>query len=173
MKAIKSERLRKLEAELRDLEQWLQLGLVPKKDLERHREEIRLLQLKIEEEKDRLQFLKEGGEGEEFIVPKRAGGGKPGFSDVPTVPDIDLADSNSGMSDGGYEMETYITEDSTTVHETEEELFESEEGGGDGGEGGEGGGDDEEDNDEEDESYFSDKNRWRRGGIMDPDADEW
>ena len=68
MKPIKSERLRKLEAELRDLEQWLQLGLVPKKDVERHQEEIRLLQAKIEEEKERLQFLKEGGEGEEFIV---------------------------------------------------------------------------------------------------------
>ena len=26
---------------------------------------------------------------------------------------------------------------------------------------------------EEDESYFSDKNRWRRGGILDPDANEW
>lgn len=171
MKPIKSERLRKLESEMRDLEQWLQLGLVPKKDLERHQEEIRLLQAKIEEEKERLQFLKEGGEGEEFIVPKRAGG-KPGYSDVPTVPDIDIADSSSGMTDSGFEMETYITEETTTVHDAEEEVFETEEGGADG--------DDdepvieeEEEELEEDESYFSDKNRWRRGGILDPDADEW
>lgn len=168
MKPIKSERLRKFEAELKDLEQWLQLGLVPKKDLERHHEEIRILQGKIEEEKERLQFLKEGGEGEEFIVPKRTPG-KGAYSDVPTVPDIDIADSNSGMTESGFEMETYITEDSSTVHETEEEVFESEEGG----EEIVGCEEEEAAENEEDESYFSDRNRWRRGGIMDPDSDEW
>jgi hypothetical protein len=168
MKPIKSERLRKFEAELKDLEQWLQLGLVPKKDLERHKEEIRLLKAKIEEEKERLQFIKEGGEGEEFIVPKRTGG-KPGYAEVPTVPDIDIPDSNAGMTESGFEMETYITEENTTVHETEEEVFESEEGA----EEVAGGEEEEEDEEEEDESYFSDRNRWRRGGIMDPDADEW
>ena len=26
---------------------------------------------------------------------------------------------------------------------------------------------------EDDEDPFSDRNRWRRGGIMDPDANEW
>lgn len=171
MKPIKSERLRKLESELRDLEQWLQLGLVPKKDLERHQEEIRLLQAKIEEEKERLQFLKEGGEGEEFIVPKRVGG-KPGYSDVPTVPDIDISDTTAGMTDSGFEMETYITEETTTVHEPEEEVFETEEGGAEGEEE-EPTIEEEEEEAEEDESYFSDKNRWRRGGILDPDADEW
>ena len=168
MKPIKSERLRKLEAELHDLEQWLQLGLVPKKDMERHQEEIQVLQVKIEEERERLQFLKEGGEGEEFIVPKRVGG-KPGFSDVPTVPDIDIADSNAGMTDAGFEMETYITEETSSLHDTEEEVFETEEAD----EGGEPTIEEEEDEEEEDESYFSDKNRWRRGGILDPDADEW
>lgn len=168
MKPIKSERLRKLEAELKDLEQWLQLGLVPKKDIDRHREEMHILQTKIEEERERLQFLKEGGEEEEFIVPKRVGG-KPGFSDVPTVPDIDIADSNAGMTSTGFDMETYITEDSSTIHEADEELFESEEVPG----AEEPAPAAEEDEDEEDESYFSDKNRWRRGGILDPDADEW
>jgi len=169
MKTIKSERLRKLEAELKDLEQWMHLGLVPKKDLERHREEIRMLQAKIEEERERLQFLKEGGDEEEFIAPKRGAAGKPGFSDVPTVPDVDLADSNAGMTTAGFDMETYITEDSSTIHESEEEIFESEEGAAV-----------KEEvvseviEEEDDESYFSDKNRWRRGGgIMDPDADEW
>ena len=38
---IKSERLKKLETELEDLEQWMQLGLVPKKDLDKHKEEWR------------------------------------------------------------------------------------------------------------------------------------
>jgi hypothetical protein len=169
MKPIKSERLRKLESELRDLEQWLQLGLVPKKDIERHRDEIKILQEKIEEEKERLQFLKEGGESEEFIVPKR-GAAKPGYNDVPTVPDIDIADTNAGLSDAGFEMETYITEDTSTISETEGDTFHSQEGGA---------GEDanepvfEEEEEEEDESYFSDKNRWRRGGIVDPDADDW
>ena len=37
---IKSERLKKFETELTDLEQWLKLGLVPKKDIEKHKEEI-------------------------------------------------------------------------------------------------------------------------------------
>ena len=31
----------------------------------------------------------------------------------------------------------------------------------------------EEEEEEEDESYFSDRNRWRRGGIVDPDANDW
>jgi len=169
MKAVKSERLRKLEAELRDLEQWLQLGLVPKKDMERHSEEIRQLQEKIEEEKERLQFLKDGGEGEEFIVPKRVAG-KPGYSDVPTVPDIDMSESGSGMTDSGFDMETYITEETTTVHDSEAEVLEAEVATGleevtvE---------EPERPQELEDESYFSDKSRWRRGGIRDPDADEW
>ena len=44
MKPIKSERLRKLETELHDLQEWLRLGLVPKKDLEKHKDDIRVLQ---------------------------------------------------------------------------------------------------------------------------------
>jgi hypothetical protein len=171
MKPAKSERLRKLESELRDLEQWLQLGLVPKKDIDRHQEEIQCLKEKIDEEKERLQFLKEGGEAEEFIVPKR-NAAKPGYNEVPTVPDIDIADTNAGLSDAGFEMETYITEDTSTISETEGDTFHSQEGT-------TSIGDvnepfiDEGDDDEEDESYFSDKNRWRRGGIIDPDADDW
>ena len=41
MRHIKSERLKKLEVELTDLEQWLKLGLVPKKDVEKHKQENR------------------------------------------------------------------------------------------------------------------------------------
>ncbi len=168
MKPIKSERLRKLENELQDLEQWLQLGLVPKKDIEKHKEEIRLLQGKIEEEKERLQFLKEGGEVEEFIVPKR-GQAKAGYNDMPTIPDIDLAEGGSGMTEGGLDMETYISEDTSLGEdESEEEYYGSREY-----EESEDKSEADTDQTEEDESYFSDKNRWRRGGIVDPDADEW
>ena len=66
---MKSERLKKLESELQDLEQWLKLGLVPKKDLEKHREEMSNLKEKVSEEKERLRFLKESGELEESYGP--------------------------------------------------------------------------------------------------------
>src|SRR5438105_3663633 len=119
MKPIKSERLRKLEAELNDLQQWLELGLVPKKDIEKHREEIISLQAKIEEEKERLQFLKEGGETEEFIAPKRTPA-KAGYSEMPTIPDVDVGDSGTSIGEGGLEMETYISEDTSFSDEGEE-----------------------------------------------------
>ena len=61
---MKSERLKKLEIELQDLQQWLKLGLVPKKDLEKHRSEIEVLNSRIDEEKERLKHIKESGEGE-------------------------------------------------------------------------------------------------------------
>jgi len=170
MKPIKSERLRKLEAELNDLQQWLQLGLVPKKDIEKHKEEIRALQGRIEEEKERLQFLKEGGEAEEFIAPKRTPA-KAGYNEMPTIPDVDMGEGGSGMSEGGFEMETYISEDTSFEDESEEEEHY---GSGEHEEGEEKVEVHAEDaEEEEDESYFSDRNRWRRGGIVDPDADEW
>ena len=167
MKPIKSERLRKLEAELHDLQQWLQLGLVPKKDLDKHKEEIKVLQGRIEEEKERLQFLKEGGEAEEFIVPKRTPA-KAGYNEMPTIPDVEGAESSSGMTEGGFEMDTYIDETSFTDETEQEEGTEGFEEGEERGEAA-----NKEEGEEEDESYFSDRNRWRRGGIVDPDADEW
>jgi hypothetical protein len=170
MKSIKSERLRKLEAELNDLQQWLELGLVPKKDIEKHKEEIATLQVKVEEEKERLQFLKEGGEAEEFIAPKRTSS-KTGYAEMPTIPDVDVGESGANMSEGGLEMETYISEETSFSDDSEEEMYQSEEYE----EREEKGGTEVEDpeEEEEEESYFSDKNRWRRGGIVDPDADEW
>ena len=165
MKPIKSERLRKLEAELNDLDQWLQLGLVPKKDIEKHKEEISVLKEKIEEEKERLHFLKEGGEAEDFVIPKR-GAQKQGYSDMPTLPDVDIADSSSGITESGFDMDTYITEE--TSDEGESEAFDD-----DAPEAENEAAAKAEDEEEEDESYFSEKNRWRRGGIVDPDADEW
>lgn len=153
MRHNKSERLKKLEAELKDLEQWLKLGLVPKKDIEKHKEEIQSLQLKIEEEKERLQFLKESGEAEEFTVPKRPQG-RAAYTEMPTIPDIDVPEGSATLNDTNFDMDTEAV-DAEGASETEDE----EEG--------------EEEGESEDESYFSDRNRWRRGGIIDPDADEW
>lgn len=150
---IKSERLKKLEAELQDLEQWLKLGLVPKKDLEKHKDEIRMLKDKVNEEKERLRFLKESGETEEFSVPKRPAGRQP-VHEPQSLPDIDIAEE--GFTDAGLDMETEPFDIETTAtgeegEEGEEEFLEE----------------------EDEEDPFSDRNRWRRGVLEDPDANEW
>lgn len=156
MKHIKSERLKKLETELNDLEQWLKLGLVPKKDVDKHKEEIHAVKAKIEEEKERLQFLKESGEAEEYIAPKRVPG-RAGYNDMPTIPDIDIGETMGG-SDTGFDMETDAIEVDNSLEERDDEEEEAE---------------NEDEEEEDDESYFSDRNRWRRGGIVDPDANDW
>lgn len=156
MRHIKSERLKKLETELNDLEQWLKLGLVPKKDIDKHKEEIVAVRAKIEEEKERLQFLKESGEAEEYVTPKRPSV-RTGYTEMPTIPDIDIGETAGGLTDAGFDMESDTEAETSIIEEREDQDDEK--------------GDEEEEN--EDESYFSDKNRWRRGGIIDPDADEW
>lgn len=149
---VRSERLKKLELELQDLQQWLQLGLVPKKDIEKHKEEIGLLQTRIAEEKDRLRFLKESGEVEEFSAPKRAARGQ-NVHEPHSLPDIDIAEE--GLTDAGLDMETepFDVESSTSGEEGEEGEVEEEE--------------------EEEEDPFSDRNRWKRGVLEDPDANDW
>lgn len=152
---IKSERLKKLESEFQDLEQWLKLSLVPKKDMEKHKEEMRALQEKIGEEKERLRFLKENGEMEEFSAPKRPGGRQPAH-EPQSLPDIDIAEE--GFTDAGLDMETEPFDVESTA--SGEEGEESEE---------EGAAPEE----EEEEDPFSDRNRWRRGVLEDPDANDW
>lgn len=161
MRHIKSERLKKFETELNDLQQWLKLGLVPKKDIEKHKEEIQNIQSKIAEEKERLQFLKESGEAEEFIAPKRPST-RAGYMEMPTIPDIDVGETAAGVSDTGFDMETDATEAETSIIEDREEGEEAETTD-----------EDRKAEEEEEESPFSDRNRWRRGGILDPDVDEW
>lgn len=158
MKHIKSERLKKLEIELNDLEQWLKLGLVPKKDTEKHKEEIHAIRNKIEEEKERLQFLKESGEAEEYVTPKRPAT-RAGYNEMPTIPDIDVGET-IGASDTSFDMESETAGVDHTIEEREDEEEEPAE-------------QPEEEEQEDDESYFSDRNRWRRGGIIDPDANDW
>ncbi len=163
MKHVKSERLKKLESELGDLEQWLKLGLVPKKDITKHKEEIGQIKIKIEEEKERLQFLRESGDVEEYTTPKKAQNRS--FTDMPSIPDIDMGDSING-SESQFDSESSVGFESSSS-----ERDEDSDGGTAGGDEEEG--EDEDEEDEDEESYFSDRNRWRRGGIIDPDADEW
>jgi hypothetical protein len=166
MRHVKSERLKKLETELNDLEQWLKMGLVPKKDISKHKEEIAAIRGKIEDEKERLQFLKESGEGEEFTAPKRAPT-RGAYTEMPSIPDIDIAETG-GVAETGFDMETDAMDvessiieerddhdDMTLAEEDEDDSKETK------------------DEEEEDDNFFSDRNRWRRGGIIDPDADEW
>lgn len=159
---MKSERLKKLEIELQDLEQWLKLGLVPKKEIDRHKQEILGLKSRIEEEKERLQFLKEsGGVSEEYTAPRRSPA-KTVYPETPTFTEFEIEESE------GVEFETEAMEyEATEAEETisgEEEEAGSEKAARE----------EEEDRDEgDDEDPFSDRNRWKRGGIIDPDATEW
>jgi hypothetical protein len=154
---MKSERLKKLEAELEDLEQWMTLGLVPKKDTEKHKEEIRSLKARIEEEKERLRFLKENGELEEYVTPKKTPA-RQAYAEPHTLPDAEMSDN---LTDAGLDMETEAYDMETVTEEeteagagsTEEEATVVEE--------------------EEDEDPFSDRNRWKRGILEDPDRDNW
>lgn len=148
---MKSERLKKLESELKDLEKWMKLGLVPKKELSRHQGEIDHIKIRISEELHRLNFLKETGEIEEYTTPRR-NSGKPLFSDTPTMSGIESDNSNESE----FDLETF--EHDTAILEEERDSS----------------------NDDETESYsnddedpFSDKNRWKRGGIIDPEANDW
>lgn len=156
MRHIKSERLKKLEIELNDLEQWLKLGLVPKKDVQKHKDEILAVRSKIEEEKERLQFLKESGEMEEYTTPKRQTT-RGAYTEMPTIPDIDIGETAGAMTDAGFDLETDAHENDSSVIEERDD------------------GDEEkaDEDEEEEESFFSDRNRWRRGGIIDPDANDW
>src|SRR3989344_3037893 len=147
---IKSERLKKLETELEDLEQWMNLGLVPRKDMEKHKEEIRSLKTKIEEEKERLRFMKESGELEEYVTPKRSTA-RQAYAEPHTLPDMEMGDN---MTETGldketeaYDMETVTEEEteagaaSSSTEEGEATVLEE----------------------EDDEDPFSDRNRWKRG----------
>ncbi len=146
----KSERLKKLEVELEDLEQWLKLGLVPKKEIDKHKAEIDAVKAKIEEERERLRFLKENGELEEYVAPKRTPG-RHAYPEAHTMPDMEMAD---GMTDIGIDMETEGYEGETTFDDTESE-------------------EEVEVTTYEDDDPFSDRNRWKRGVMEDPDVDNW
>lgn len=149
---IKSERLKKLEMELQDLDEWLKLGLVPKKDIEKHKKEIELLSKKIEEEKERLRSLKESGDSEEYSVPKRNPQARQAYQEPHTMPGVEM-EGDSNLTDAGLDLETesYDTETRTMSDEDGESTT----------------------YDEEEEDPFSDRNRWRRGILEDPDSDVW
>jgi hypothetical protein len=149
----KSERLRKYEIELHDLEEWLKLGLVPKKDVDKHKDEITQLKERIEEEKQRLKMLKESGELEEINLPKKPQNARHAYQEPHSLPEMDMGDE--GVSEGGFDMETESFDlDSSASDESEAD-------------------EDDYQHEEEEEDPYSDRNRWRRGVLEDPDGNAW
>ena len=149
-KHYKSEKLKKLELELSDLKQWLKLGLVPKKDVTKHEAEIEDLESKIEEEKQRIDFLKETGDIDELVSQKKTPT-RAAYTEMPTLPDVGGGNETTFRGVSTETEEEVTLSDESKEGETEESTqF-----------------------DEDEESYFSDRSRWRRGGILDPDKDEW
>ncbi len=151
---MKSERLKKLEMELQDLQHWLKLGLVPKKDLEKHSQEINSILSKIEEEKERIRHIKESGEPEEFTAPKRSNQTKQVYQDADSIPEFEDAEEFENDSFSlGSESEDLDASSLFGYEDSNEEGSESE--------------------DEDDEDPFSDRSRWKRGILEDPEADNW
>lgn len=155
-RVMKSERLKKLEAELKDLEQWLKLGLVPKKDVPKHEAEIEAIRSKVDEERERLLFLKEN-DIDEYIAPKRAPARNAYQTEVPSVPDIEFGDGGNtegfeGSSDSESDADSESDDDDDSDDDEEETDTEVE---------------------DEAESFFSEGRRWRSEGMIDPEADEW
>jgi hypothetical protein len=153
---MKTERLKKLETEFKDLQQWMKLGLVPKSDLKKHEIEINSIAEKIEEEKDRMRFLKENGSLAEYVTPSRKGQNRSAYPENASISDINLGDNSStGLTDAGLDMDTESLDVENSLLDSDEETTAEHTTVSD-----------------EDEDPFSDKNRWKRG-IIDPDDDNW
>jgi hypothetical protein len=151
--AARNDRLKKLEAELKDLEHWLELGLVPKKDIPKHDEEIAALRVRIDEEEQKIRYLKETGEVEEYVTPRKQPG-RAAYTDSPTLPDVDMTEEQTATA------ETSSDRGSDTLFETtfeEDEATATEEGG---------------ETETEEDDPFSDANRWKRGMLHSED-EEW
>jgi hypothetical protein len=149
----KSDRLKKIEMELEDLEQWQKLGLVPKNDFQKHLEEINTAKLKISEERERLKFLRESAADNPIAPPPKKNTRTGSYADGQNLPDIDNNEEAAGLTDvTGFDSETASIETESTATETEvdEEVTVV----------------------EEEDDPFSDKNRWKRG-IADPESEDW
>lgn len=149
---MKSEKIRKLENELADLEQWLKLGLVPKKDIDKHKMEIDSIRQKISDEAEKLQMLKESGDAEEFELPKRSAPVRASYQETNTMAGDNTQTETTSSEGLDLETESFDADTSTKTRDTEATFA---------------------DDDDDDDDPFSDKNRWRRGILEDPDLDQW
>jgi len=157
MSSPKSDRLRKLETEYNDLKQWLDLKLVPKKDLALHEAELKALEAKIFDEKKRLQTIKDSPDAEEYSIPRRNAGAKAGYNDGGLNEEMEMdGGGDEGLTDAGLDMENDSYEGGSS---SSFDLYESF--------------DDQNTESEEDEDPFSDRNRWKRGILEEQDNSQW
>lgn len=143
---LKTDRLRKLETELEDLNKWLTLGMVPKKDIEKHKEEISFVQDKINDELAKMEHMRQNGHPEEFVTPKRQSS-KLVLNDGPSISDMDVREDYDEMSasdDATYDSQVSSSE--TQSDETQRD---------------------------DDNDPFLERNRWRKREIIDPEVDDW
>ena len=115
--------------------------------------EASVAQSKIEEEKERLRYLKENDELE-YIAPKRNQAPRSGFQEAHTIPDINLDETS--ITDAGLDLDNdTFSESETSADESEETVSEDIT------------------SLDDDDDPFSDRNRWRRGVLEDPDSNGW
>lgn len=148
--AAKTDRLRKLETELEDLKRWLDLGMVPKQDIKKHKDEIASIEAKIQDELDKIEYIKQNGQPEEFVTPKRQSN-KLVVNDGPSISDLDIGDDdyeeNSFLEDESRDYDSQTSDSDTSSDDTSHDDY--------------------------DQDPFHEKNRWRKREIIDPDSDDW
>ncbi len=149
---IKSERLKKLEKELEDLEKWLKLGLVPPIEEKKHRLEMESIKKKINDEHQRLQHIKDQDDGNEFVIPKKNQAPRTVYQEHHTIPGVNEDTSNFTEASIDLTTETSEVETSTTYADMNTAANTTI---------------------SDDDDPFSDKNRWKRGILEDPDVDAW
>lgn len=153
---MKSERLKNLEKELRDYENLIRIGIYPKREINKWMEDIRVLKVKIEEEKERLRLLKENGDSEEYSIPKRPA--RQAYAEPHTLPDMEMEGNMTDSGIDNFETEQFeMTETGEGSSETSEfTTVEGEEG----------------EEEEIEEDIFSDSARAKRFGRMREDEFE-
>ena len=156
---MRNDKIKKMEVELRDLEEWLKLGLVPKKDEEKHKLEIAAVTKRISDEQAKLRALRDGEEMEEFVTPKRTT--RTAFTEQTTIAELDM---ETNMH---YRNRTSISDDTSFSGDTETADMDTATSDGD---------DDSTSAEDDDVDPFSDTQRLRRGwdrDVIDPDSDDW
>jgi len=154
VKYIKSERLKKFESELRDLEEWQRLGLVPKKDIDKHQNDIQAIKQKITNEKDKLQSSNNcETDSLGHFLPKQSTRKIHYEGIVPE--DIEVVESQNELPCSEFELTAEEDEvENSTFKEIDTEFEPSTES-------------------DENELYFSEKSRWNRLKDIDPNNDHW
>ena len=93
----KSDRLKKLEHELKEQKTWLELGFVPKSKIEEYKNDIAEIEKKIEEEKERAS---RDSENDIQYIETRKSSNRASYENT-SISDVEGVDSEYGS--GSYE----------------------------------------------------------------------